>query len=237
MVKNIHGENNEGGQCPPSCFNPDFAIEKAFIDRTEGLIAGADEAGRGSLAGPLAVGLVIYPRSVIMEPAAELLDHIRDSKQLTPQKRLRARDIIRKWAIYSDVVMVSHRTIDAININRATEFALNRIIEGITDKLGVVLIDGNYSFDMPVTAVSVIKGDMKSVSIASASIMAKVRRDEVMERMDGVYPGYGFSRHKGYGTASHRQAIMDLGYSAVHRRSYEPVKSMAARREEGPDED
>lgn len=213
--------------CPPFLVNPDCSFEQSLLKDGYKLIAGVDEAGRGSLAGPLTLGLVIFPASIIRNPAADLTKHIRDSKQLSPPQRQVALQIIEKTSLSAEVFMVSHKIIDKKNINGATEFALQRMFEGISIKPDIVIMDGTFSFSLPVPFISIKKGDRTSLTIAAASIMAKVKRDAVMERLDLVYPGYGLSKHKGYGTVAHREAIMHLGYSAIHRKSYEPVKSMA----------
>jgi ribonuclease HII len=216
--------------CPPFFLPPDFSIERDLLDRGHEFIAGVDEAGRGALAGPLALGLVIFHRDLLLGPLPGPLACIRDSKQLRPVERAAAADIIRHWCLCCDVAMVSHKIIDKKNINGATEFALTRLISGISIRPDVVIMDGNFSFSVPVSFISVKKGDCRSISIAAASIIAKVARDAIMEKLDVKYPGYGLARHKGYGTAAHCEAIRKLGYAPIHRKSYEPVKSMAANR-------
>lgn len=203
-----------------------LAIERDLLGKGYRLIAGVDEAGRGCLAGPLSVGMVIYSASLIASPPAEVIANIADSKKLTHLKRLRAREIIRLNALAAKAVLVSHKIIDEININRATEFAIGRLLDAIEIKPDVVILDGNFSFQCRVPLISVVKGDARSLTIASASIEAKVTRDLLMDKMDLLYPGYGFGRNKGYGTREHCEALAINGVSRIHRVSYEPVRSM-----------
>ncbi len=205
---------------------PHFDIERRLLAEGKRFVAGADEAGRGSLAGPLAVGLVVYSLKIILSPPSELREVVRDSKMLSPRQRHAARDIIQKYALYCDVCLLSHRYVDILNINGATCRALQKLVARSHVPLDAVIFDGNFSFDIGCGLVSVIKGDVASLSVASASIIAKVRRDGVMEKLEAYYPGYGFAQHKGYGTAAHRETIKKLGPCPIHRRSYEPVKSM-----------
>ncbi|OHD62711.1 MAG: ribonuclease HII [Spirochaetes bacterium RBG_13_51_14] len=205
---------------------PTFHIENHLIRKGYRVIAGIDETGRGALAGPLCVGVVIYDASFIASTDGAI-PGINDSKKLTHRKRIAALDMITRISVHSSCILVSHRTIDRVNINGATEFALNRLLASISFRPDVVILDGNYSFRAPVPIYSIPKGDAKSISIASASIVAKVRRDMILDRLDKLYPGYNFSQNKGYGTEQHRQAIYNIGFSPIHRRSYEPVKSLA----------
>ncbi|HON77753.1 MAG TPA: ribonuclease HII [Spirochaetota bacterium] len=205
-----------------------FDIESEFYTDTTAVIAGADEAGRGALAGPLAVGLVVYPPELFASPPDDLLRLVRDSKKLTHKGRIRALACIEAHALCVSTCLVSHETVDRLNINGATEYALRKLVSGLSVCPDMVLMDGNFRFNVGVAMRSVIGGDGLSLSIASASIAAKVRRDYIMERLDGRYPGYGFGQHKGYGTVFHRAMIMEKGPSPVHRRTYEPVKSMSA---------
>lgn len=213
--------------------SPSFDIEKEFVKSGHRLIAGVDEAGRGCLAGPLALGLVIYHESMFKRNHEDIMNIVNDSKKMTPRQRQRAFALIKSTCLFADVIMVSHQTVDTLNINRATEFALNKLLRGIPVKPDIVLLDGNFSFSVPVPCVSVKKGDARSLSIASASVLAKVTRDGIMETFDGIYPGFGFARNKGYGTLQHREAIKKMGYCTIHRKSYEPVKSICMEESEG----
>ncbi len=203
-----------------------FDIEKERYLKGYAIIAGVDEAGRGALAGPLALGFVVYSASLYENPPEILLHHVNDSKALNHRKRLKALDVVRDNALHVGVIMVSHRTVDRLNVNRATEYALKKIVEISPLRPDLVIMDGKFNFDIGVPFMSVVGGDAASLSIASASVAAKVRRDEIMVRMDTRYPGYDFSLHKGYGTALHRRLIADKGPSPIHRRTYEPLKSM-----------
>ncbi len=205
---------------------PDFSIESSFLGNGHSLIAGFDEAGRGALAGPLCVGMVIYDPGVISNPSEELLETIKDSKMLTHRRRLFAVEIVKRHALYFDSVFIPHSEIDRINVNRATELGVSKLIHRAPVNPDMLIMDGNFKFKFPVPFMPVIKGDQKSLSIASASVIAKVARDLIMAGLDDKFPGYGFSQHKGYGTKQHREAIGSIGPSPVHRRSYEPLKSM-----------
>jgi ribonuclease HII len=226
-VNNTDGGNNiqKAGDESAFSFFPTFAIEKLLLDEGFTLIAGVDEVGRGSLAGPLCVGIVIFDASFITSTTGPI-NGINDSKKLSHRQRRAGVDLIRACSVHSSSILVSHRTVDRLNINGATEFALNRLIESIPIRPDIIILDGNFSFHSPVPIRSILKGDTKSISIASASIMAKVRRDAIMERFDELYPGYYFSSNKGYGTRQHMEALSGRGLTPIHRRSYEPARSM-----------
>lgn len=206
---------------------PTFNIEKQLLREGISLIAGVDEVGRGALAGPLCLGIVIYDASFIVATDGPL-PGIDDSKKLTHQKRLAALDSIRKRALLCASILVSHRTVDRLGINGATEFALDRLIAQVPIRPDCVILDGNFSFRSTVPIRSITQGDRKSISIASASIAAKVRRDLILMTFDNLYPGYHFKRNKGYGTKLHIRALHDAGVCPIHRRSYEPVKSLVS---------
>jgi len=218
--------NKEAG--PESAFSnlPDFSIENELLSQGHKLIAGIDEAGRGALAGPLSIGLVLYDEQFIINPSENILKSVNDSKKLSPAKRRMACDFVEKESLYCFSMLVSHRTVDRLNINGATQYGIKKLLEILPVKPDVLLIDGNFLFQLDVPFISVIKGDSRSQSIASASVIAKVRRDEVVERLDSVYPGYDLKKNKGYGTLKHRNSIKERGFCPIHRRSYEPVKSM-----------
>jgi len=204
---------------------PDFSIEKSYLDKGYRYIAGVDEAGRGALAGPLCVAMVIYDLSNISQ-LTERLSSIDDSKKLTPGRRANARGLVMDESFLHITKFMPHSYIDSTNINIATESAIIRILEKLKVKPDLILMDGNFKFKLGVESVSVIKGDQKSLSIASASVLAKVDRDFVMERLDEKYQGYGLGRNMGYGTKEHRDSINLQGPSDIHRMSYEPMKSM-----------
>jgi ribonuclease HII len=178
-------------------------------------LLGIDEAGRGPLAGPCVVAGVIFPDGY---------DHplINDSKQLSAKQRLACFDAILKDALWVGVVTVTPQQIDSKNIYQATKEANVQLIH--LAKAELVLTDA-MPVDLPgVVVIDLIKGDTKSVTIAAASIIAKVIRDDLMETYDREYPGYGFAQHKGYPTKAHVEAIKRLGVLPIHRRSYGPVR-------------
>ena len=191
------------------------------------IIAGADEAGRGSLAGPLSVGLVIFDSSMFSSPVPEDLLSVQDSKKLSPARRSEALPLVERIARVALCEHVDADIVDRLNPNRATKYALDALLERSPVKPDLLLMDGTFKFDFSCSYRAVKKGDSLSMSIAAASIVAKVTRDCLMDSLDPLYPDYCFSVHKGYGTALHLEKIRAHGPSPIHRRSYEPVKSMA----------
>lgn len=182
-------------------------------------MVGVDEAGRGPLAGPVVAAAVFLRQK-------DFKNRIEDSKRLTPQSREKAFFEIKQKSQFG-IGMVNHRDIDRINILRATAKAMHKAVSRLADKLtkaqlksAFVIADGNMLLNLPITSRSIIKGDVKSKSIAAASIIAKVTRDRIMERFDKIYPGYGFSKHKGYPTAEHRSLVRNIGPSPIHRKSF-----------------
>jgi len=203
-----------------------FEIEKRLLTQGYNFIAGIDEAGRGALAGPLVVGLVIFSRSYIYNPSQHLTDNVRDSKKLSPPKRTEALQIIEKAAIYSDIAVISHDTVDKLNVNAATEHAILLLLKKADPVPDIIIMDGNFKFKFGIPYHSIIKGDEKSFTIASGSIAAKVNRDKLMKQYDKKYPGYSFSKNMGYGTREHLEAISRKGPSEIHRKSYKPVSEL-----------
>lgn len=184
------------------------------------LIAGVDEAGRGSLAGPLVVAAVILPPNLF-------IDHLNDSKKLTHKIRERLYDVIVDQAISYSSICVDVEDIDSDNVYRATLKGMYRAVKTLPIQPDFVLTDAmKVQFDAPIETRSIIHGDALSASIAAASIIAKVTRDRMTEDWDLEYPQYGFSRNRGYGTKLHREAIYKYGPCKLHRRSFEPVKSL-----------
>lgn len=183
--------------------------------RSEGYtyIAGVDEAGRGPLAGPVCAAAVILGEDTFIEG-------INDSKKLTEKRREELFDIIREKAIAYNICMVDEKRIDEINILNATYEAMNGAVNGLHITPDYVLIDGNRIGGMTLPHETVVKGDAKSVSIAAASILAKVSRDRLITKMAEQYPEYGFEKHKGYGTAAHNEAILKYGPCPIHRRTF-----------------
>ncbi len=206
-----------------------FDIEKRLLAEGYRIIAGVDEAGRGALAGPLAAGLVIFDRSFIRNPTEEILTQIRDSKELSSAKRNNALKLIKKESVCAHTVLIPHDVVDRLNVNRATEFAVRELLEKTSPRPDIIIMDGNFKFDLGIPYLPVIRGDSKSISIASASIAAKVNRDDIMDKYELIYSGYSFNKNKGYGTCVHREAIARLGPCLIHRRSYEPVKSIISK--------
>jgi len=184
-------------------------------------IAGVDEAGRGPIAGPVAAAAVILPQDFFI-PGVD------DSKKLGPTKRLKLVDEIKKEAVSWAVAFVFPPYLDSINILNATKEAMKLAITGLSPVPLFLLIDALKLPDLKIKQRSIIKGDSLSVSIACASILAKVERDMAMESFDFLYPGYGFAKHKGYATREHIQALMKKGASTIHRVSFEPVKSIVS---------
>lgn len=178
-----------------------------------GPICGVDEAGRGPLAGPVAAGAVILPADV-------RILRLNDSKKLSPKVRDELFDEIKEKAIAWNVAVVSPARIDEINILQATYEAMREAIAGLSTVPGVLLNDAVSIPGISIRQVPIIKGDAKSISIAAASILAKVTRDRMMEEYGRVYQEYGFEKHKGYGTAAHMDAIRRLGPCPIHRRTF-----------------
>lgn len=176
-------------------------------------ICGVDEAGRGPLAGPVAAGAVILPKD------CRIL-YLNDSKKLSPKRRQELFEEIKEKAIAWNVGLASPERIDEINILQATYEAMAAAIRGLKVTPQVLLNDAVTIPGIDLPQVSIVKGDAKSVSIAAASILAKVTRDRMMEEYDSLYPEYGFGKHKGYGTAAHIQAIKEYGPCPIHRLTF-----------------
>lgn len=188
-------------------------IENAAYNEGYELVCGVDEAGRGPLAGPVYAAAVILPHGLH-------IDGLNDSKKLSPKKRDVLFDIITEKAVSYGIASASNEEIDEINILNATFLAMNRAIK----KLGVTpdmsLIDGNRSTGIEFTNRCIVKGDEKSANIAAASILAKVSRDRLMEKLAEQYPQYAFERHKGYATKLHYQRLREYGPCEIHRRTF-----------------
>ena len=198
--------------------NPDLSHEKHLWTHFK-RIAGLDEAGRGALAGPVAVGAVILPED---EPLLfQALAGVRDSKQMTPLGRERLAPRIREVALASSVAFASAEEIDSLGIVRATRTAAVRALRGLSVLPQYLLTD--FRLELPqleLAQTSLVKGDARCLSIACASVLAKTARDEWMRELDSQYPGYGLGKHKGYGTQAHRSAMKRLGLSKIHRQSF-----------------
>ena len=215
---------------------PDFAAEQA-VQRTAGrtaeqalggppggLIAGVDEAGRGPLAGPVVAAAVCFPDLALPPAIRSLID---DSKKLSPARRETACAAILETGLVA-TGEASVAEIDRLNILHATMAAMQRAVAALAVPPSAVLVDGNRTPVLPQPAHPLVRGDTLSLSIAAASIVAKVTRDRVMARLAADYPGYGWERNAGYGVAAHRAALATLGPTPHHRRSFAPVREMLA---------
>ena len=200
-----------------------FEIELGFPGQ---LIAGVDEVVRGCLAGPVVAAAVICPTIVDYESDPWLLK-IADSKLVRPEVREWLEPQIKAWALAHAIGSADVFEIAEINIYHASHLAMKRALDGLSLRPDHALIDGNaLPKNLRCSATTIVKGDLKSLSIAAASIIAKVYRDRLMVESDTHYPGYGFSIHKGYGTPSHQAALKRLGVCDFHRRGFEPVDAL-----------
>ena len=195
-----------------------MAHERKLNSLGYGIIAGVDEAGRGPLAGPVVAGAVILT-------SLDFSEDIDDSKKLTPKKRDKAYLEIMSKAIVG-VGMIDEKTIDEINIYRATIKAMEMAIANLSISPEYIIVDGRMKLVTKCPLKCIIRGDSESLSIAAASIIAKVTRDRLMLKYHDEYPQYGFDRHKGYGTKMHKIALQNHGPSPIHRFSFRPVKEL-----------
>jgi len=177
------------------------------------LVCGIDEAGRGPLAGP------VFAAATILPPHAQI-DGLNDSKKLTPKKREELYDVILQTALAYGIGFATEEEIDRVNILQATFLAMRRAFDQLKLKPDCALVDGNRMPSLGVETRLIVKGDSLSASIAAASILAKVSRDRVMCQIDEIYPGYGFAKHKGYGTRLHVEMLQAMGPCPVHRRTF-----------------
>jgi ribonuclease HII len=202
---------------------PDLSYEFSLWQSGVARVAGLDEAGRGAWAGPVAAA------AVILSPASDLvtrLDGVRDSKQMTPAQRARAAEVIRAVALAWGVGFASAQEIDALGILPATRLAMQRALAQLDLAPDHLLLDAVRLPGVALPQTALIKGDCRVLSIAAASVLAKTERDRWMVKLEVEFPGYSFARHKGYGTAVHRQALESLGPCAEHRASFKPVKKV-----------
>lgn len=188
-------------------------IEDKLYSEGYNLVCGVDEAGRGPLCGPVVAAAVILPKD-------EYIEGVNDSKKLTEKKREKLYDDIMKKAVAASIGISDVDVIEKVNILNATKLAMKQAIEKLSIKPDYVLIDGNQMIDINIKAETVVSGDAKSLSIAAASIIAKVTRDRMLIEFDKKYPEYGFAKHKGYGTKSHIEAIQKYGLTDIHRPSF-----------------
>ena len=187
----------------------------------EQITCGVDEAGRGPWAGPVCAA------AVILDPDHSI-DGLNDSKKLTEKRRLALETEIREKAAAFAIGWASPIEIDELNIRIANHLAMTRAVEGLSIKPELALVDGNDAPNFFCDSNAVIGGDGLIESISAASILAKTARDAEMRRLDALYPGYGFAKHKGYGVKAHSEALSRLGPCAIHRRSFKPVKAASA---------
>jgi len=207
-----------------SCFNNNLDLwleEKQLFNESYNFVGGIDEAGRGPLAGPV-VAAITVSKKIIKIPG------VTDSKKLTSKKRLQLKPLIESHPdLYIGIGIVSPKEIDELNILQASLFAFKKALDNVTQKPDFCLIDGNKTspfIELPQKAI--VKGDSKSFLIAAASIIAKETRDAIMIEYDKKWPEYEFAKHKGYPTKSHREALKKYGITKIHRKTFEPVKSL-----------
>jgi ribonuclease HII len=198
---------------------PTFDQEAALQAQGYRLVAGVDEVGRGALAGPVMAAAVVLPLSADLP----WLRSVRDSKQLSPKQRECVFDLVQRAGIPFGLGSVPHATIDEVGIVQATRMAMAQAVDSLPSRPDFLLVDALSLPEVDLPQKGIIRGDQLSLSIACASIVAKVSRDRQMMELDGMYPGYGLARHKGYGTRQHLQCLGQLGPCAIHRRSFAPV--------------
>jgi ribonuclease HII len=209
---------------------PNFDEEDKLRAEGYGLIAGIDEVGRGALAGPVVASAVILPHPANL-PWLEL---VRDSKELDHKKRESLFDLIGRDAIAVGIGIVPSQVIDSVNILRATRLAMMQAVEKLSQQPAFLLIDRVTLSQCPIPQRGITRGDKLCLSIASASIIAKVTRDRIMEEFDRTYPGYGFAQHKGYGTKCHLSSLQKLGPSPIHRLYFAPVRNINTNQNSAP---
>ena len=195
-----------------------LAYEKELYTQGIQLIAGVDEVGRGPLAGPVVAAAVILPKAC-------KIPGLNDSKKIPKSKHKEIYEAVLQNAVAIGIGIKDNQVIDQVNIYEATKLAMMEAIGQLEPKPQHLLIDA-MRLDLPIAQTSIIKGDANSLSIAAASIVAKVTRDQMMEEFDKEYPGYDFAQNAGYGTANHLAGLDKLGVTPIHRHSFEPVKSM-----------
>ena len=195
-----------------------LAYEKELYAQGIDLIAGVDEVGRGPLAGPVVAAAVILPKAC-------KIPGLNDSKKIPKSKHKEIYEAVLQKAIAIGIGIKDNHVIDQVNIYEATKLAMMEAIGQLEPQPQHLLIDA-MKLDLPIPQTSIIKGDANSLSIAAASIVAKVTRDQMMEEFDREYPGYDFAQNAGYGTAKHLAGLDQLGVTPIHRRSFEPIKSM-----------
>lgn len=196
-------------------------IEQKLIDAGITNIAGVDEAGRGACAGPLVVAATI-----LKDPKSVALKEVRDSKELTAQKREELFDLVISESMSYAIIEISPTEIDAIGLHKSNLEGMRRAIHALKAEPQYILTDGYRIDGLSAPSLAVWKGDQVAITISAASILAKVHRDRIMDKLDEQYPGYGFAAHKGYVTRSHEKSLSELGVSEVHRRSYANIAAL-----------
>lgn len=199
--------------------------ENHFFQKGYRLVGGVDEAGRGPLAGPVVAAIVLLDKNFIdNSDALQALQGINDSKKISPGKRKKIFEEIKDHCPWIGIGISDNNTIDRINILQASFLAMKKAINAIKNKPDIILIDGKFPIpNCSFKQKTIINGDNKVFSIAAASIVAKVTRDQLMEDFHQKYPDYGFDRHKGYGTKQHMESLKQYGPCPIHRRSFKPV--------------
>lgn len=190
-----------------------WEFEQKYYAQGMQLVCGVDEAGRGPLAGPVCAAAVILPANLE-------IPGLNDSKKLTDKKRRELFPLIQEQAIAYGIAMADHTEVDEINILQATFLAMERALQQLSVRPEIALIDGNREKDFGIPVETIVHGDSRSASIAAASVLAKVTRDDYMLQMAEEHPGYGFEVHKGYGTKAHYAALESLGPSPIHRTTF-----------------
>ena len=196
-------------------------IEEKLIASGITEIAGVDEAGRGACAGPLVVVAVM-----LRDPHDRALSEVRDSKELSPKKREELFEVIIDQSTQYSIIEISPQEIDEIGLHRSNLDGMRRAINALGVEPQYVLTDGYEIEGLGTPSLAVWKGDQVALSISAASILAKVYRDRLMEKLDSKFPGYGLANHKGYVTRAHEKALIDLGVSPIHRRSYANISAL-----------
>jgi ribonuclease HII len=201
--------------------SPHLRHERALWANNALWVAGIDEAGRGALAGPVAAAAVVLPQiqSLVLE-----LDGVRDSKKMTPVQRESWAGVIQNTAVTWGIGLASAQEIDQMGISAATRLAATRAVHGLSVYPDYLLVDYINLPELPIPQISLVKGDMRSLSVAAASVLAKTTRDKILSDLDEKYPDYGLASHKGYGTAYHRKTIQQIGPSPIHRMSFAPIR-------------
>jgi len=196
-------------------------IEEKLIAAGITAVAGVDEAGRGACAGPLVVVAVM-----LRDPHDQALSEVRDSKELSPKKREELFEVIIDQSTQYSIIEISPQEIDEIGLHRSNLDGMRRAINALGVEPQYVLTDGYEIEGLGAPSLAVWKGDQVALSISAASILAKVYRDRLMEKLDSKFPGYGLANHKGYVTRAHEKALIDLGVSPIHRRSYANISAL-----------